>query len=753
MIPIKIAMKDFLSYANEEFDFSQISCATVTGKNGAGKSSFCTDAITWALYGIGSKGGKNEIDNYVREGADSCTVEFTFELNGNKYKVVRSRNVLRQKSSLAFFLINEDGLEIPLATDTKSETQTYIENTLKMNYKTFTASSMVLQNKSNEFTEGMTDSERKDALFSILDVDSWSDIGKRASTKVGEINGQIQLVENKISNALEEIEKENTYLGIKKQAEKDLIEVKAEKEKQNKIIEDNQNIITQAQELDSRINEYKENANEYQKNIDDIKTSINNLKAKNVHNNEQFNKFQSAINKAQEIISQKETILANCEKEVSLNKEIEDLQAKQMSYLTAKNSLTEIESQGKNWNTNHTKELEYLKSELEKAEKTAKELMEVPCMNNPQFNKSCKLLAYANQAKENAQKLRQDISTKEQENNPFREKYIEQRKITNSLIIENFETILANKKQELTTVQKVSVLKAQLEVAESSMENNKNFMATVSADIEKNNSEIRELIEKGKQIKEKLDSKNAQIEELVQKTGSFKSVMTTVSLAKDTITRLENQENEIIKKISAQDTLLELVEKNRTSCEEWKKQIIELKEEANIAIILQQACGKKGGVPALIIENAVPELENTANQILEKMLDGRLQIKMETQVETKTTKNMQEVFRITVLDDGFERPYSTYSGAEKFIIALSIRIAMSKFLAHRAGASVQLFVLDEGVSCADDENRFEIIEALKKIGSEFAKILFITHIEELKDAFDQKIIVTKDSRGSHIKVA
>ena len=43
--------------------------------------------------------------------------------------------------------------------------------------------------------------------------------------------------------------------------------------------------------------------------------------------------------------------------------------------------------------------------------------------------------------------------------------------------------------------------------------------------------------------------------------------------------------------------------------------------------------------------------------------------------------------------------------------------------------------------------------AIKNISGEFEKILFITHIDELKDSLMQKIIVSKDSSGSHIKVA
>ena len=52
-----------------------------------------------------------------------------------------------------------------------------------------------------------------------------------------------------------------------------------------------------------------------------------------------------------------------------------------------------------------------------------------------------------------------------------------------------------------------------------------------------------------------------------------------------------------------------------------------------------------------------------------------------------------------------------------------------------------------------DRNREDIMDAIRSIAGEFKKILFVTHITELKDIFEQKIIVTKNSHGSHIKVA
>jgi exonuclease SbcC len=169
--------------------------------------------------------------------------------------------------------------------------------------------------------------------------------------------------------------------------------------------------------------------------------------------------------------------------------------------------------------------------------------------------------------------------------------------------------------------------------------------------------------------------------------------------------------------------------------------------------VLDQACGKKAGVPALIVENAVPEIERLANEMLTKMAGGRLQVRLDTQAEGKTTGTMQEVLRITVLDGGMERPYQTYSGAERFMVDLALRVALSKFLAHRAGAEIKLFVLDEGLGACDQANRQAVMQAIQAVAREFGKVLVITHIAELQDALPQRIEVTKGPDGSKVKVA
>jgi len=73
-------------------------------------------------------------------------------------------------------------------------------------------------------------------------------------------------------------------------------------------------------------------------------------------------------------------------------------------------------------------------------------------------------------------------------------------------------------------------------------------------------------------------------------------------------------------------------------------------------------------------------------------------------------------------------------------------------LAHRAGARLQTLVIDEGFGSQDANGRQRLIEAINQVRGDFEKILVITHLEELKDAFPARIEVEKGAAGSTVRV-
>ncbi len=172
-------------------------------------------------------------------------------------------------------------------------------------------------------------------------------------------------------------------------------------------------------------------------------------------------------------------------------------------------------------------------------------------------------------------------------------------------------------------------------------------------------------------------------------------------------------------------------------------------EDKGIYEELAVAFGRKG-VQAMIIDSALPELEESANALLGRMTNGRMTVKLVTQRDNKKGESV-ETLDLTIADGGGYRSYELYSGGEAFRINFAVRVAMSKLLAHRAGARLQTLIIDEGFGSLDGSGRERLIEAIRAVQSDFECILVITHIDELKDEFPDRLEVSKGVDGSRVE--
>lgn len=168
---------------------------------------------------------------------------------------------------------------------------------------------------------------------------------------------------------------------------------------------------------------------------------------------------------------------------------------------------------------------------------------------------------------------------------------------------------------------------------------------------------------------------------------------------------------------------------------------------------LERAFGKDG-VPALLIEQALPDIEAEANDLLDRLTAGEMSVRFSTQrdYKDKNREDKKETLDIQISDATGVRDYEMFSGGEAFRVNFAIRLALSRVLAQRAGARLQTLVIDEGFGSQDAIGRQRLQEAIHMVQNDFARILVITHLEELKDAFPSRIEVEKTSSGSAVTV-
>ena len=185
--------------------------------------------------------------------------------------------------------------------------------------------------------------------------------------------------------------------------------------------------------------------------------------------------------------------------------------------------------------------------------------------------------------------------------------------------------------------------------------------------------------------------------------------------------------------------------------EDLAERRLRVAEEKMIFEELTLAFGKRG-IQAMIIENIIPELQDEANTILDKMPGNTMRVEFHTQRQARSTDSTIETLDIVISDEAGRRPYELYSGGEAFRANFAIRVALSTLLARRAGTRLQTLVIDEGFGTQDTRGRDGLVEAIRAIEPDFETILVITHIPELKELFPTRIEVTKTPSGSRVQV-
>jgi len=181
---------------------------------------------------------------------------------------------------------------------------------------------------------------------------------------------------------------------------------------------------------------------------------------------------------------------------------------------------------------------------------------------------------------------------------------------------------------------------------------------------------------------------------------------------------------------------------------EYQERLLEIRRYKD----LEKAFGKDG-IPALLIEQAVPEIEEQANEILQQLSNGSMSLQLNTQGTYKSKREeVKETLEILISDPYGVREYEMFSGGEAFRINFSIRLALSRILAQRAGSRLQTLVIDEGFGSQDEEGRARLAEAITAVQNDFEKILVITHLPELKEVFPSRIEVEKTLNGSRMEV-
>ena len=95
------------------------------------------------------------------------------------------------------------------------------------------------------------------------------------------------------------------------------------------------------------------------------------------------------------------------------------------------------------------------------------------------------------------------------------------------------------------------------------------------------------------------------------------------------------------------------------------------------------------------------------------------------------------------------RDVRTLSGGESFMASLAMALGLSDIVQNTAGAvRIETMFVDEGFGSLDDEAREQAIRVLTELAGERRLVGIISHVNELKEQIDRKLVITKTEHGS-----
>ena len=142
----------------------------------------------------------------------------------------------------------------------------------------------------------------------------------------------------------------------------------------------------------------------------------------------------------------------------------------------------------------------------------------------------------------------------------------------------------------------------------------------------------------------------------------------------------------------------------------------------------------------------------SANKRLTMLTDGMFVLRCK---ETAKNLKQQVGLDLDVLDrsTGLWRDVSTLSGGESFLASISLALGLSDIVQNgNGGIQLDSMFIDEGFGTLDDNALSQAVSLLDKISDNKRLIGIISHVTELKNRIDKKIVVSKEAMGSTLKL-
>ena len=746
MIPEQIIITGFLSYKKKQIiNFPQMPVCLVNGSinydpslsNGSGKSGLF-EAIPVNLFG--KIGGRAEVlDAYINHDMDNLEIDFIFKIDDSRYKSTFSRRRGASTKSNISYDVKNEGIE----NSKWKPTDKTIEDILGLSFSTYNSTIYLNERDSLKFIDGGS-SDRKEILRELLNAKVFELASKKASDKYLQLDKEILLNSNLMENKQEQIENEEEYKeeieSVTSRNKKRLTDVKKLKKKYDNLVSDARTIelkIEKQKQLEEQIEEEYERKEEYQEQIETKNDKIAEVKKESYDIRSEREQNFAIVEEREDRKRKLEDSMKDADKK-SVEKKIKTLQEKVKKKNTILNEkekvLLKIQI-----------EMRGLRKLLEKVEDFGNlcPITEENCsIVDDKFKEKFKdekqsklevLVDSEKDVKDEIDELGNELDGFTTDNEDLLDK------------LERINTKLETIREIEIDIGKYEIKNAQFKTNLESLKKSKSELKSEVKDLEKkfkdSENKMKELIEKiEKGLHTKLDEFEDKIgvakEELEEKEDEVKNNETRIAVLSEKLKEIDDIKKHIKKLIKSNE---------------------ELTNMKRIFLLLVTIFGKEG-IQKAMIKQVIPFLEKSTSELLKIFNNDSEKIKVKFDLDPKRADGEYKKgggLDLLVIEDGRQpKDLRMYSGGERIRLIFSIILGLARLLSKRSGKKHETLIIDEKIAKLDRRGIDQFAEVIEIISKWYKRIFVITHIESLKDMFNQgEILVNKtEEEGSIVTV-
>ncbi|SNZ15715.1 AAA family ATPase [Hydrogenobacter hydrogenophilus] len=205
---------------------------------------------------------------------------------------------------------------------------------------------------------------------------------------------------------------------------------------------------------------------------------------------------------------------------------------------------------------------------------------------------------------------------------------------------------------------------------------------------------------------------------------------------------LENTINQIYQEVGSLSKDLQQAKENLRRKKEVEQELTQLTQELQKYEVLERDM-RSDHFPDFISRYMLHSILDRASYYILKFSSGLYEFKL--------VDDERDNLYIIDRSSGYERSVLTLSGGETFLASLSLAFAVSDIVSHNA--PLESIFIDEGFGSLDRETRESLGEFFEFIKLNAGRMVgIISHLEDLAEKFDQRILIEKKGDQSFVKV-